>query len=64
MAVGIIERALRFAGFNARLNGYGDGVLTLRADLLSRREYPKSAGRKPKDDTLLAKVLLESLMRV
>jgi len=35
VVVDVNERALRFATFNAQLNGYGDKIVTVHADLLS-----------------------------
>ena len=37
VVVDVNERALRFATFNAQLNGYGDKIVTVHADLLSGR---------------------------
>ena len=37
VVVDVNERALRFATFNAQLNGYGDKIVTVHADMLSGR---------------------------
>jgi methylase of polypeptide subunit release factors len=37
VVVDVNERALRFATFNAQLNGYGDKIVTVHAELLSGR---------------------------
>ncbi|KAL7534690.1 hypothetical protein ACHAXR_006497 [Thalassiosira sp. AJA248-18] len=50
VAVDINERALRFTRFNARLNGLGDKIVTVHANLLSGNVFPKAISQQAKDD--------------